>query len=146
MPREPQARQGRNGVRYRNLYERLLASTSEPEHDAGCWPWTGKRDRGHYARINLYVPGLRKAVTLQAHIALWVWLHAEPQSTDELYLQYRCLVASGLQLDHLCVTPECINPDHVDACTPLENNRRRDNRRRSSAHFHHHDHHDQAAA
>ncbi len=135
LPLQPRQRQGRNGARYSNLYQRLLANTEEPEHDAGCWPWTGKRGGGSYPRFNLWVPGLQRRVTLQAHIALWTWLHAEPTDIDEFYLQYRTVVNSGLQLDHLCVTATCVCPDHVDLCTPLENIRRRDDRRALRHHF-----------
>jgi len=135
LPRPPHQRAGRNGARYPNLYARLLASTEEPAHEGGCWPWTGKRDRGHYPRVNLWVPGLQRRVTLQAHIALWVWMHAEPSGIDEFYLQYRTVVDSGLQLDHLCVTATCVCPDHLDLCTPEENIRRRDDRRTLRAYF-----------
>lgn len=131
----PRARRPRNGARYDSLYQRLLANTEEPENDAGCWRWTGKLGGGHYARFNLWVPGLHHRVTLQAHIALWVWLQAEPKSIDEFYLQYRTLTDSGLELDHLCVTAECVCPDHVDPCTPVENIRRRDDRPRLRAQF-----------
>lgn len=135
LPLQPRQRKGRNGARYANLYQRLLANTEEPESEAGCWVWLGKRDRGHYPRLNLWVPGLQRRVTVQAHIALWVWLHAEPADIDEFFLQYRTLTRSGLQLDHLCVTPTCVCPDHFDACTPLENIRRRDSRRTQRAYF-----------
>jgi hypothetical protein len=137
LPRHPKQRQGRNGARYSNLYQRLLASTEEPEHDSGCWVWTGKHDRGHYPRVNVWVPALQRRVTLQAHIALWVWLHAEPESIDEFFLQYRTVTGSGLQLDHLCVTPTCVCPDHFDLCTPRENAQRRDTRRALRSHFAH---------
>jgi hypothetical protein len=135
LPLQPRQRHGRNGARYPNLYQRLLANTEEPEHDSGCWPWLGKRDRGHYPRVNVWVPGLQRRVTLQAHIALWVWLQAERESIDEFYLQYRTLTDSGLQLDHLCVTATCVCPDHVDLCTPVENIRRRDDRRQQRSYF-----------
>lgn len=135
LPLHPRQRTARNGARYESLYQRLVANTTEPEHDSGCWAWTGKHGGGHYPRFNLWVPGLRRRVTLQAHIALWVWLHAEPASVDEFYLQYRTVTDSGLQLDHLCVTVACVCPDHVDLCTPIENIRRRDDRRRQRAYF-----------
>lgn len=100
LPLPPAQRHARNGARYPNLYQRLLANTQE-----------------------------------QAHIALWVWLQAEPAGIDEFYLQYHTLTSSGLQLDHLCVTATCVCPDHIDLCTPQENMRRRDDRRRQRAYF-----------
>lgn len=135
LPLHPRQRTARNGARYPNLYARLLASTEEPGHDGGCWAWTGKRDRGWYGRVNVWVPGLQRRVTLQAHIALWVWMHAEPANVDEFWLQYQAFVLSGLQLDHLCVTATCICPDHLDPCTSQENLRRRDDRRTQRAWF-----------
>lgn len=135
MARNPGARHARNGARYANLYARLLANTDEPENDGGCWVWAGKADRSGYGRFNLYVPGLGRRVTLQAHIALWVWIQASPASVDEFWLQYRTFVSSGLELDHLCVTPRCGCPDHVDPCTPQVNTQRRDERRGRRAFF-----------
>jgi HNH endonuclease len=34
-------------------------------------------------------------------------------------------VPEGLELDHLCRVPRCINPDHLEPVTPSENQRRR---------------------
>ena len=36
--------------------------------------------------------------------------------------------ASGLELDHLCVNPPCINIDHLELVTPQENSARRGRR------------------
>ena len=62
--------------RYTNLFERLVSNTHEPENDQACWFWKCKVDRHCYGRINVYVKGLGTETTLQAHVALWVWLHA----------------------------------------------------------------------
>ncbi|MGL4650278.1 MAG: HNH endonuclease [Caldilineaceae bacterium] len=40
-------------------------------------------------------------------------------------MAYQELRQSGLQVDHLCATPSCCNPDHLDLVTPSENSRRR---------------------
>lgn len=107
---------------YANLYHRLVANTAEPVNAQACWVWTGKRGGGGYARFNLWVPGLGTEITLMAHIALWIWLETSPAGIDEFYLFYVEFVISGLELDHGCVWPDCISPDHLSPVTPSENN------------------------
>lgn len=116
------------GSPYANLFTRLVANTDEPEWSGGCWAWAAKRDRWGYGRVNVYIPGLQKVVILMAHICAWVWLEAKCTCADELYLAYQELQASGLELDHVCVVPTCINPDHHDPVTPAVNNQRKFNR------------------
>lgn len=111
---------------YPNLFTRLVANTDEPENAQACWRWAGKADRWGYGRLNVWVPGLGDARTVQAHIALWVWLEAQPATVDDWWLAYCELQASGLELDHLCQAEHCCNPDHLDPVTPSENCRRRD--------------------
>lgn len=40
------------------------------------------------------------------------------------YIQAKGPIPPGLQLDHLCRTPSCVNPEHLEAVTPKENTRR----------------------
>jgi hypothetical protein len=115
--------------RYANLYARLVANTDDPENDQGCWPWTAQRDRWGYGRLNVYVPMLGDTVKIQAHLALFVWLEAAPSDMDEFWLAYLELRHSGLELDHECVVPSCIHPDHHSLVTPKENCELRDSRR-----------------
>lgn len=115
------------GNRYPNLYSRLVANTAEPESSQGCWPWSLNADRWGYGRLNLYVDGAR--VKIQAHIALWVWLEASPETVEEFYTAYLICTHSGMELDHTCVNPTCLNPDHLDLVTASENAKRRDQRR-----------------
>lgn len=112
---------------YPNLFSRLVANTAEPESTQGCWLWAAHCDRWGYSRLNLYVDGgYRK---LQAHIAAWVWLEAQPETLGEFLLAYLMVTTSGLEIDHTCVNPGCINPDHLELVTAVENTRRRDARR-----------------
>lgn len=41
-----------------------------------------------------------------------------------MYEQYKGPIPAGRQIDHLCRTPTCINPDHLEAVTPRVNVRR----------------------
>lgn len=114
--------------KYESLYERIIANTHEPITDDGCWLWKGERSSNGYPRINLRVPGVGH-VKLQAHIALWVWMEAEPESTEEFYLAYQEFKASGLELDHACVTPMCVRC--VSPVTRRENELLKHERRRA---------------
>lgn len=41
------------------------------------------------------------------------------------YQEARGEIPQGLELDHLCRTPLCVNPDHLEPVTRAENMRRR---------------------
>lgn len=118
--------------KYVTLYERIIANTHEPATDDGCWIWKGELSSNGYPRISIRVPGLGgEHVKLQAHIALWVWMEAEPQDTDEFWLAYHEFRSSGLELDHACVTPSCVrctSPVTRSENELLKHERRRDAR------------------
>ena len=111
---------------YADLWHRLMANSTAGDHGGACWCWMGKRDRGGYGRLNLWVPSERRVVTVQAHILTYVLLHGEARSAQDAWDEYQNLVASGLELDHTCRNPTCINVDHLEPVTPAENCRRRD--------------------
>lgn len=64
-----------------------------------CWLWIGQRKKGYG-----YFRGGR------AHRLSYVWARGP--------------VPIGLEIDHLCRVRSCVNPSHLEAVTPKENNRR----------------------
>lgn len=118
MPRSP----------YPDVFTRLVANTHEPDNEQSCWLWAGKRCRTGYGRVNLYVPGLGKVVTLSSHVVIYVAFNGRPRNVNELWLMYCDVMHSGLEIDHLCCMRACLNVDHIELVTPSENCRRRDAR------------------
>src|SRR4051812_42006005 len=85
-------------VRFQKLY------VLEPR--SGCWLWQGETDRHGYGQINLgATSGKRKR--RGAHIVG--------------YELHRGAVPDGLELDHLCRNPLCVNPDHLEPVTHRDN-------------------------
>lgn len=73
-------------------------------HQNGCWIWTGTLNNMGYAEIK---------VNRRNKFAHRVLYEAEIGPIPE-----------GLELDHLCRTPSCINPSHLEPVTHAENMRR----------------------
>lgn len=69
----------------------------------GCWFWTGALTRG-YGSFN--TGGKRK--------------YAHRLAYEELVGP----IPDGLQIDHLCRVPNCVNPEHLEPVTQRENLRR----------------------
>jgi len=68
--------------------------------DTPCWMWTGRLDprgRGRYGGASSY---------------------------RVIYEKFIGPVPDGLELDHVCRTPACVNPDHLEPVTNVENMRR----------------------
>jgi hypothetical protein len=62
----------------------------------GCWRWTaGRSDKG-YGKF-------RWRGEQYAHRVLWLWVVG--------------LIPEGLELDHLCRTPDCVRPSHLELVT-----------------------------
>lgn len=84
----------------------LLEYRVEPEPNSGCWIWIGSRNTigyGHCWRG-------RGTAAKYAHRVFYEFFRGE--------------ISAGLELDHLCRTPSCVNPAHLEAVTHQENNRR----------------------
>lgn len=71
---------------------------------SGCWLWGGNTTKGGYGTFTV------AGRTHPAH--RW------------LYEQTYGLIPEGLECDHLCRNPPCVNPDHIEPVTHEENMRR----------------------
>ena len=72
-----------------------------PEPNAGCWLWTASTNQAGYGTF--YAGG----GSMLAHR----WSHTH----------FKGLIPQGLVIDHLCSTPSCVNPDHLEPVTQREN-------------------------
>jgi hypothetical protein len=81
-----------------------IAAKIRPVPITGCWEWIGAKDSRGYG--NVKVGGhVRKA-----HVVV--------------YEALRGPIATGLECDHLCRVPWCVNPDHMELVAHAENVRR----------------------
>lgn len=77
-----------------------------PEPNSGCWLWFGAaHEAGYGHRWN----GERQRYE-SCHRSTYEAVHGD--------------VPDNLQIDHLCKTKSCCNPDHLEAVTAQENMRR----------------------
>ncbi len=85
--------------------DRLLANidTEGPMFETGsrCWLWLGTANKRGYGAIS------RDGQRIMAH-----------HGTYELYVGP---IPEGLELDHLCRNPRCVNPLHLEPVTHAEN-------------------------
>lgn len=72
------------------------------DRETGCWIWLGSRDRKGYGRK-------------------WLSHDKRVQAHRWFYEQHQGSIPSGLQLDHLCRNPSCVNPAHLEPVTSRQN-------------------------
>lgn len=78
-----------------------------------CWPWHGNYyyDHDRDDRSKYGAAYFSRGYTTGAHRASWMLTHGY-------------YIPGWLVVDHLCNTPWCVNPDHLEVVTQGENNRR----------------------
>ncbi len=93
----------------RNRYDSRILPTFRRFDDHGdpdgCWEWLGDTNVDGYGTVDK-----KRWGTAMAHRLF--------------YMRYRGEIADGLEIDHLCRTRHCVNPDHLEVVTKAENARR----------------------
>lgn len=79
----------------------LCRLVSKVAAEGDCWIWQASTDRNGYGSFRL------DGRLIGAHRAS--------------YLLHRGEIPPGLELDHLCRTPACVNAWHLEPVTPQEN-------------------------
>lgn len=70
----------------------------------GCWLWIASRDRKGYGQYH------QNGATCRSHRVAYELLVGP--------------IPEGLQIDHLCRVPACVNPDHMEPVTSKVNTQR----------------------
>jgi hypothetical protein len=83
------------GTLPRRIADKILVDES------GCWLWTGNCNRKGYG--NSYRTG-----------------HGRVLAHRQVYELLLGTIPDGLELDHLCRTPACVNPEHLEPVTRAE--------------------------
>ena len=78
---------------------------SKVDKTEGCWLWTAAKTVDGYGRFRL------DGSPRLAHRVAYSWANGP--------------IPKGLQLDHVCYVPACVNPDHLRLATNAENNQNR---------------------
>lgn len=98
--------------RRQDIRERILASVAivDAGYETPCWLWTladsGNGRGGGYPRMKL------NTRTCAAHKVSFVNEHG--------------YVPGNKQIDHRCKNRSCVNPDHLEMVSHIENQKRRD--------------------
>lgn len=73
--------------------------------EGDCWLWTGGQNGTGHGHFNFTENGVRRLI-IASRFAWQVLVGPIPE---------------GLEMDHLCRNPPCVNPDHLEPVTHREN-------------------------
>jgi len=96
-----------------------IASRIAIDH-GGCWIWMASLNHRGYGKFSVIEGGKRKY-----------------KNAHRIVYEFCCgPVAPNLDMDHLCRTRQCVNPDHLEPVTRGENIRRGDTGLRNASKTH----------
>lgn len=81
---------------------------SRVDRTAPCWNWTSTMSNGYGVFTITYAPNDHRQ--LMAHRVAYTWLVRD--------------IPNGLVIDHICRNTTCVNPDHLEVVTHVENTMR----------------------
>lgn len=84
-----------------NLEQKFWDRVSK-DKKTGCWLWTGSTNHAGYASLHVTMGKFVRAHT-------WAYEHIVGK------------VPKGKELDHTCRNRRCVNPEHLEPVTHLEN-------------------------
>lgn len=85
--------------------DRLWARTDKTGGALACWIWQGCVKRNGYGAIHV---GPNRGQTDMVHRVAWSVVNGRP-------------VPTGMEVDHRCHQPLCVNPRHLQVVTPAQN-------------------------
>lgn len=86
------------------MLQERIRSLSKPV-ESGCWEWQAFRDEDGYGRVSTPTRGRFRAHRVS-------------------YEEFVGPIPAGLTIDHLCQNKACVNPEHLEPVTAVENHRR----------------------
>lgn len=98
---DPMAVSRAPSVHSSDLAERVFPKIGV-DNPLGCWEWLASKNERGYGRVRDAERG-----EMKAHRAVYELLMGD--------------IPEGMELDHLCRNPSCVNPDHLEPVTHREN-------------------------